>query len=417
MRDYWQHLRLFNRNIRFFLLATAVHGFVFFGIYALLLNLYLLRLGYGPEFIGLVNGVGPLMLAVFSLPAGIVSRRLGSRRMMLAGYLVMAICLGLLPLSGLLPEVSRQTWIAGTYALSWAGGALLVVNFSPYLMAWTGEKERNYAFAIQTATFPVAGFLGSFLGGNLPMLFANLAEVSLESPLPYRNALLVAAVIDLLAAAAMWQTKEDEETVVSQAAQTSKMPPPYALIALFALVSFLLVMGEWTMRVYFNVYLDRELSVPTALIGVLSAGALLMGLLALVSPQAAARLGKNRLILIGQLGVFTAFLPLILMPHWLSVGLGYMMVVAAVSLMNPTYGVLSQTLVEPQWRTMMASSISMSFGIGIALTSFGGGFIIAAFGFKTLFIMGALAALIAAAFAWRFFPREQDAVVTPAVAD
>ena len=41
MRDYWDNLRLFNRNIRFFLTATAVHGFVFFGIYTLLLNLYL----------------------------------------------------------------------------------------------------------------------------------------------------------------------------------------------------------------------------------------------------------------------------------------------------------------------------------------------------------------------------------------
>ena len=36
MRDYWDNLKLFNHNVRFFLLATAVHGFVFFGIYSLL---------------------------------------------------------------------------------------------------------------------------------------------------------------------------------------------------------------------------------------------------------------------------------------------------------------------------------------------------------------------------------------------
>ena len=77
MFDIWSNVRLFNRNVWFFLLATAVHGFVFFGIYTLLLNLYLLRLEYDTTFIGLVNGIGPLMLALFSLPAGVVSRRWG----------------------------------------------------------------------------------------------------------------------------------------------------------------------------------------------------------------------------------------------------------------------------------------------------------------------------------------------------
>lgn len=191
MNNYWDNLKRFNRNIRYFLVAGAVHGFVFFGIYALLLNLYLLRLGYASAFIGLVNGLGPLMLAVFSLPAGWVSRPLGSRRVMLWSYLLLVICFGLLPLSEWLPEVYRSSWIVGTYAISWIGGAFLIVNFPPYLMAWTGEQERNYAFALQAASLPVAGFLGNLVGGVLPNLFASLSGVSLDSPDPYRNALLV----------------------------------------------------------------------------------------------------------------------------------------------------------------------------------------------------------------------------------
>ena len=54
----------------------------------------------------------------------------------------------------------------------------------------------------------------------------------------------------------------------------------YFLMTLFALVSLLTIAGEWTIRVYFNVYLDSVLTIPTALIGGLSAGALLMGLTA-----------------------------------------------------------------------------------------------------------------------------------------
>ena len=420
MRDYWDNLKLFNRNVRWFLLATAVHGFVFFGIYTLLLNLYLLRLGYGPEFIGLVNGVGPLMLALFSIPAGIVSRRFGSRRVMMGGYLMSAVTLGLLPLSNLLPEAIRQPWLVGVYALTWTSGAFIIVNFSPFLMAWTGEKERNYAFAIQSALFPVAGFLGSFLGGTLPTLFANLADVTLASPLPYRNALLVAAFIDLLAAWATWQTTEGdeagEETAVVTEVEDSS-PPPYRLITLFTLVSLLTITGEWSLRVYFNVYLDSELSAPTSLIGVLSAGALFMGLTALLSPQVAARWGRQRAVLIGPLGVFVAFLPLIFVAHWWAVGVGYMILMGAVSLNNPTFLVFSQSVVAPRWRTTIASTISMSIGIAVALTSFGGGYIITTYGYQTLFVIGAVAGLLGAAIVWWSFPQEATSTVAPAAAD
>ena len=51
---YWRALRLFSRDVHFYLITAALIGFtVFGGIYAVLLNLYLLRLGYGPPFVGL----------------------------------------------------------------------------------------------------------------------------------------------------------------------------------------------------------------------------------------------------------------------------------------------------------------------------------------------------------------------------
>jgi predicted MFS family arabinose efflux permease len=256
--------------------------------------------------------------------------------------------------------------------------------------------------------FPVAGFIGSFFGGILPILFANLADVTLDSPIPYRNALLVAAAFELLAVAAMWQADEVVDSAIStDTSHESSSPPPYRLIFLFTLVMLLMVAGEWTMRVYFNVYLDSVLSIHTTLIGTLSAGALFMGLFALLSPQAAARWGRNRVVFLGLMGVFVAFLPLIFIQHWLAVGLGYMILIGAVSLSNPTFLVFSQSVVTPRWRNAIASSMSMAVGLGVAITSFGGGYIIAAFGYQTLFILGAAAGLIGALIVWRFFPREQ----------
>lgn len=414
MRDYWDNIRLFNRNVRWFLAATAIHGFVFFGIYSLLLNLYLIRLGYESEFIGVVNGIGPLMLALFSLPAGVVSRRYGGRRVMMGGYVVTAVSLGLLPLAALVPAAVREPWIAGIYAVTWAAGAFVIVNFSPYLMRWTGESERNYAFAIQSALFPVAGFVGSFFGGVLPVLFASLTGLTLESPVPYRYALLVAAAIDLLAAFAIWKTDEVGGSVAAaqKGEQQDDGPLPIRMITLFTIVSLLMIAGEWTMRVYFNVYLDTTLGAHTTLIGTLSAGALFMGLLALMSPRAAARWGRQKVVLIGLLGVFVAFLPWILVEHWLAAGVGYMIMIGSVSLTNPTFLVFSQTVVKPRWHTTIASAIAMSVGLGVAITSFGGGLIIATFGFQTLFLLGAACGLLGAFVVWRFLPREEPELIT-----
>ena len=50
--------RTFNRSIRLYLLATLLLGLSVDGVYAVLFNLYLLRLGYNPEFIGLANAAG-----------------------------------------------------------------------------------------------------------------------------------------------------------------------------------------------------------------------------------------------------------------------------------------------------------------------------------------------------------------------
>ena len=52
-----------------------LHSFGFHGIYMLLVNLYLLRLGYGPAVIGLFNGVANVAAAAAALPAASLAGR------------------------------------------------------------------------------------------------------------------------------------------------------------------------------------------------------------------------------------------------------------------------------------------------------------------------------------------------------
>lgn len=180
MKKYFTILKQFNGNLRLFFMATAVHSFIFFGIYTLLLNLYLLRLGYGSAFIGLVNGLAPLVLAGASLPITVITRRLGSRKVMIMGYATVAVGFFLLPLSPYVAEPIREAWIVSSYAFSWIGGAFFVVNSSPYIMGTTQESEQQHAFAIFSGVMPLFGFIGNLVGGFLPGFFAGLFSVTLD---------------------------------------------------------------------------------------------------------------------------------------------------------------------------------------------------------------------------------------------
>lgn len=57
---YWERMRMLNWDARWFLFSAFLLGMGYAGIIGLLFNLLLLRLGYGPEFIGVISGVGSL---------------------------------------------------------------------------------------------------------------------------------------------------------------------------------------------------------------------------------------------------------------------------------------------------------------------------------------------------------------------
>ena len=169
---YLQKLRLFSRNMRLCLIFIAIFGFCYLGIYLVLLNLYLLRLGYGPEFIGLVYAVSGLVNAVSCLPAGFLGGRWGVRRTIIAGACVGIAGLGLLPLAEFLPQAIQGVWIPVMFSLAGLSRALLFTNLGPFMMNATTPEERDHAFSVYFALVPLGGFAGSLVGGVLPGLFA-----------------------------------------------------------------------------------------------------------------------------------------------------------------------------------------------------------------------------------------------------
>ena len=396
MSSYLKALRQFNRDVWLNLVAWALLAFAYFGVQAVIFNLYLLRLGYGPEFIGLLIGVGQLAGALCALPAGLVSTRLGARRAIILGLTIVAGAWVLMLLVETLPTTLHMGGFIATQIISWVGGVLFAVSATPFMMSSAAPEERNHAFAMQGAVTGLFGVLGSLVGGSLPGWVAALFDATLEQPGPYRTALWIVPLAYLLAVLALLPTRRAETITAATVVTQPAAPIPLRLLIFFGLLVWLQTLGEGVVRAFFNVYLDTGLHVPTARIGLIFGIAQVLPIAAaLFTPVILAWLGKA-----STLGWTTLVAGLGLLPIALGAGVAvasvsYFTVLAMLAILNTARTVFSQEAVTEQGRATMSAVVTLGVTLGWSVAAISGGWVITALGFPALFLGGAITALLA----------------------
>jgi MFS family permease len=400
MFDTYRHsIQLFSRNTRLLLLTVILVGFSYLGIYVTLFNLYLLRLGYGPVFIGQIHAAAQLGFALFSLPAGILGSRWGSRNMAAAGLVVTIVSLGLLPLAEFVPISWQTGWLMSTFVSTWLGGALYLVNNYPLLMSSTSPAERSHAFSFRQALTPLGSFAGSLASGFLPGLLAAAWGLSLDQPAPYRFALFSATIALIPALFALMAIRDVKVTRPPQ--QTRQADPvPLGMIVLMAGLMLLQVAAYSTVNIFFNVYLDTQLHMPIAGIGGLVAvGQLLAVPIGLTMPLAVTRWGKRQTIMVGLLSLAGSLI-LAVIPYGGAAVLGFIGTSAAYAFLTPVLLLCQQEIVPAEWRVTMSGAVFMGRGLGATGLAFGGGYLISHFGFSSLFLTGTTLAALGAILFW-----------------
>jgi len=406
---YVRTIRGFGRDARLTFLAAALLWFSVFGVYAVLFNLYLLRLGFGPEFVGLANAGGLLSGALFSLPSGELGRRWSSRKAIVLGLILAVAGHGLVPLAEVLPADVRPAWVLLTYFAGCLGAlAVYMVNVTPYLMGATSAQQHNHAFSLLSAIPTAAAFLGALVGGLLPGALAGLLGTTLQSPTPYGLSLLLAAL--LLVPAVVAATRCGEPAVDTSPQPGHPAEPssgaPIALMGALAAVLFVRACGQGTTRVFFNVYMDDGLGAETALIGALSAISQLVAIpAALAVPSLASRCGNARTYTAAIFAMGLSLVPLALWPRWDAAALGYLGSTVFFAIANPSITVFSQSLVPPRWRPTMEGTVMTSVNLGRAAMAFGGGYIIAHSGYRALWLAGGALIVAGALLFWAYFRR------------
>lgn len=440
---------LFSANARRFLLSATLAGFAYSGVYFLLANLFLVRLGYEESFIGVFIATGAASFALFSLPAGIAGRRWGPRACMLGGYVFLILGLVMLSLAAIVPAAWRSIWLLSCCALREFGNAFYIINANPFLMDVTGTPERRFVFAARGAVVPLAGFLGSLAGGILPAWAAAILDRADTDPVTFMLPLLVGGAILIPGWLALLRTTDSAASTTGEATDGSPLAAPDepadAIAAPrpgvsdpmrspaptvrdlvgsqeepvrsgtpapgpgFPLAPILTMVGVGLLYIasmavamsFFNLYMDQVLAVETARIGtVLAMGQLFAAPAGLMLAPLSARFGYARTFALSALGVGLGALLMGISTSWVVASVGAVTITTLSAIAFPAITVYQQELVLPEWRPVMSGAYMMSVALSWSALASGGGYFIAAAGYRQLFLLGSVLTLAGVVLFW-----------------
>ena len=401
----------FSRDVQILMVVSGLFSISFMGIQNLIKVLYLLRLGYGLEYVGLFSATGALAYMAMSLPSGALGGRFGARNVMLTGGVITVFGMAILPMMESVPAWLTDAWPIATQVILSVGWSMYNVNLVPALMAMTTARNRNDAYAMNSVYRGLGTFIGTITGGLLPGLFAFTLGQTIDSPDPYRMALWVAAVLGVVAVVPLAMIGPIERVVVSDQGQRADAFPTWsvALIVLHVYLS----MGAWaTCQTFCNAYMDTDLHLSAASIGAITGVGQFIAVLApLLTPGLARRYSNGWTLMVTTLGIGISLLPLVLAPHWLAVGIGLLGMQTLSAIWMPALQVFQMELVPSHWRSLAYGILSMAMGFTFASVSFGGGYMAAAWGYRSLFLLGAGAGVIGAALMWKMAKRTEPIII------
>lgn len=381
LKDYADRLRHFSPNARLFLLSVLVLGFASSIVY-LLLNIYLLSLGYKQDFIGLIAALPPLITALLAVPAGIVGNHIGHKQALIWGTLLIACgTLGVVafPFPGALVTAS---------GLAGLGGALLQVVTAPFMIAESQARERTHLFSVQFAISTIAGFFGSLVGGALPPLFARLWAYAPESTTVYQITLAGAATLAFVGTFPLLRMYSSSCREGAHAPLSWRLKTPLRLVFKLTLPNLILGLGAGLFIPFMNVFLKLQFNAPDALLGTLFAfGAVGMGLASLAGPPLAQRIGKVRTMVWTQVLsipflVIMAFVPIL----WVA-AVAFVVRYTLMPMSAPIYSLFVMEQVAPEDRATVNGWSTMAWNLCFAGSAWLSGQVQMSWGFAPLFVI------------------------------
>jgi MFS family permease len=383
------------------LIVSSLMSVSFFGIQQLLKILYVLRLGYGPEYVGIFNASGAFTWMIMSLPAAAIGDRIGLVPAMRLGGLLTLLGMVILPLTEMMPPGWQTNWPILSQLVTTTGWALFAINLIPAFMVATAEHNRNDAYALNAALRGLGTLVGTVLGGVLPDLLAVFLGQTLDDPGPYRLGLWISVLICVVGFVFLLRIRPLAQVAEVATKEEGHSPFPIWPVGLVVLHVYLVNAGWATCQSFCNPYLDTELRLSPSLIGLINgAGQALAVFAPLMGPRLALRWGNGRVLMATALVSSVILLPLGMSQNLLGAGIGRAGILGLTALWMPALQIYQMESVGRHWRSLAYGISSTAMGLSFGTISLIGGYVAARWGYPQLFLIGVVLTLVGSTIMW-----------------
>lgn len=416
LNGYIAKIRLFSVNARLYMLHVVGMDMIY-GTWQVMFNLYLLAIGFDVAFVGVRILTASIASAVFSIPAGLISDRIGRKLSFILGDGLGAV-MSLVAIS-----TANPTLLLITAAIGGAFGSLHGVA-EPAFMAENSEAfERVHLFSVSDGTRTAAAIIGAALAGLMPLLFVGAdeaAKVGLYRLVAYIGiggwfaSLIPALLLKQTATPAMRSAKL---FAIKHPTRIWKLTLPEACIGLGAGLALPML----------NIFFQQRLGSPDVEIGAtFAAGQAVLVVGTFLAPLVAARLGKVNAVIITRLASIPFILLMAFAPDVGSVGwavavagLAYVGRVVLMNMASPVRSAFGMEILDPAERgtqTGLQQALTAALSGG---ASYVGAQWMNAGDFRTPFVVMAICYLVGTLLFWQFFggrEKELSLVAAPGLA-
>jgi MFS family permease len=361
-QEWATQFQSYNRNIRLALLGTVFIQ-VGMGIFMVIYNFYVRELGYTEQVNGQIISMNSLATALILIPAGILSDRLGRKKVMIFGALLTGCFL-------ILRSITEAQSLLILFAfLTGLTMAFVMVSGIPWLAENSTEGQRVHLFSMQFAIMTAANVVGNILGGTLTDVFSlRFSEVA-----SIRYTLLIGACIFLIGLIPMLKFKEASRMKGSKNSKSinngfASSKNKYMMIILFAIPALLIGFGAGLVIPYLNLYFSDRFGASNTLIGlIISLGQAATAVAIIIGPLVVRKVGEVRAVVILQLLSLPFLLLTAYTEHLWLAAVGFLFRQALMNAGNPIQTSLMMSMVDDSVKGLANSVNQMVFNLGWAL--------------------------------------------------
>lgn len=399
-----------NRNARLFLTAAVVDGIIN-STWSLYFNFFILSRGFDKEFMGLANAIPSIASVLVGLPMGMLSDRIGRRKAMQLGLIILGLGYGLQVLMPSPAMILLMGFIGG------AGSSLYVISQAPFMMHSSNNETRALLFSLSSGVLTLSGALGNLVAGQLPSLLSSMTGWTRDGFEVLRIIMLAAVLLGTFSLIPISLIKEDRED-----RQEEKVPIPQkplkdllkrGVLWKLSIPNVLIGIGAGILMPYLNVFYVERFHLQDKQLGVLfSLSSLLIGLASLIGPRLAVLLkGKIRTVVVTQGLSFVFLVVMGFSPAgWISQA-AYLIRSMLMNMASPLYSAFSMEQFSLDEQGKANSIMNNAWTIGWAFGPYISGLIQQKSGFNPLFIITTTLYALSTLIVWIVFGKPERAEV------